>query len=155
MNCPFYQSMAKESKMMEKFNFLLGNWDMESKIPKTTFSEAATGTGVGTFNRVLDDKYVQFDYSSLFDDEKGQAHGIFAWDEKIKAYRFWWFENSGNYSTATCKFINDDTLYMIWHDSVLIQTFKKISGNKVILRMENPNSAGEYELVMEVIFTRN
>ena len=140
---------------MEKFNFLLGNWNMEYNIPKSPFSEKATkGTGNGTFKRVLDDKYVQFDYSSLIDDKEGKAHGIFAWDEKFKMYRYWWFESSGNFTTATCNFINADTLFMNWHDTLLIQTFKKAGSNKMILRMENPNSNGEYELILEVIFTR-
>ena len=139
---------------MKKFNFLIGNWEMEYNIPKSSFSEATTGTGYGIFKRALDDKYVYFDYSTLIDGNKGQAHGIFAWDEKSKTYRYWWFESSGNFSTANCNFINDETLFMNWHDTLLIQTFKKISSDKVILRMENPNSEGEYELILEVIFTR-
>ena len=140
---------------MEKFNFLLGNWDMESNIPKSAFSEEATsGTGNGTFKRALDDKYVYFDYSSLTLKEKVQAHAIFAWDEKAKIIRFWWFESSGNFTTATCNFINAETLFINWHDSLFIQTFKKINKNKVILRMEHPNSDGKYVLILEVIFTR-
>ncbi len=139
---------------MEKFKFLLGNWDMEYNIPKSAFSEATTGTGNGEFKRALDDKYVYFDYSTLIDGKKGQAHAIFLWDEKAEIYRFWWFESSGNFRTATCNFINDETLFINWHDTLLIQTFKKIRQNKVILRMENPNSEGKYELIMEVIFTR-
>ena len=138
--------------MMEKFKFLIGAWDMEYNIPKSVFSEKAiTATGKGTFKRILDDKYVQFDYSSQMECEKGAAHGIFAWDEKIKAYRFSWFENSGNFDVATCKFINDDTLFMIWYNSVLIQTFTKISENKVVLRMENPRSEGENELFLALV----
>ena len=43
---------------------------------------------------------------------------------------------------------------MNWHDTLLIQTFKKAGPDKVILRMENPDSEGKYELVLEVIFTR-
>ena len=140
--------------MMERFDFLLGNWDMEYNIPESAFGEATSGTGNGTFKRALDDKYVYFDYSSLINGEKGQAHAIFAWDEKTKIFRFWWFESSGNFSTATCKFINDEILFLNWHDTLLIQTFKKISPNKMILRMENPNSDGIYELILEVIFTR-
>ena len=65
---------------------------MEYKIPKSAFSKAATGT----FKRELDDKYVYFDYSTLIDGKKGKAHAIFAWDEKSKVYRSWWFESSGN-----------------------------------------------------------
>ena len=140
---------------MEKFNFLLGNWNMEYNIPESPFSEkATTGNGQGTFKRVLDDKYVQFDYSSLTDNKEGKAHGIFAWDEKSKIYRYWWFESSGNFSTATCNFINDKTLFMNWHDTLLIQTFKAVSSDKMILRMENPNSKRTYELILEVIFTK-
>ena len=51
-------------------------------------------------------------------------------------------------------FINNDTLFINWHDSLLMQKFKKVSQNKVVLRMENPNSDGKYELILEVIFTR-
>lgn len=140
--------------MMDQFSFLLGDWNMEYNIPKSAFSEAGIGSGKGTFKKALDDHYVTFDYSTLINGQKGQAHGIFAWDIKMETHRFWWFESSGNFSTASCRFINDDTLFMNWHDSLLIQTFKKINQNKVILRMENPDSDGNYELVLEVIFTR-
>jgi len=90
----------------------------------------------------------------LIDGKKGAAHEIFAWDKKSKVYRFWWFESSGNFTKATCNFVNDKILFLNWHDSILIQTFRKISSNKVILRMENPNSEGKYELILKVIFTR-
>ena len=139
---------------MEKFDFLLGNWKMEYNIPKSSFSEAATGSGTGIINRALDNKYVYFDYSSLIKNEKGEAHAIFAWDNNSKIYRFWWFESSGNFTKATCNFVNDETLFINWHDSLYSQTFRKVDSNKVILRMENPNSEGKYELMLEVIFTR-
>ncbi len=140
--------------MMEKFGFLIGDWNLEYKVPKSAFSEAATGSGSGTFERALDDKYVYFDYSASVGGQKGEAHAIFAWDEKAKVYRYWWFESSGNFLTATCNFVNGNILFLNWHDSLLKQTFKKINQNKVVLRMEHPNSEGEYELVLEVIFTR-
>jgi hypothetical protein len=143
--------MAKKLDMMKKFDFLLGNWDMESNIPKSAFSKAATGTGEGTFKRALDDKYVYFDYSN---GEEGAAHVIITWDEKSKVYRFWWFESSGNFSNAVCNFVNKKTLFLNWQDSLMIQTFRKTARNKVILRMEHPDSEGRYELVMEIIFTK-
>jgi len=140
---------------MEKFDFLLGNWNLESRVPKSKFSEADTGTGAGTFKRALDDKYVYFDYrASLTTGEEGAAHGIFAWDEKAKTYRYWWFESSGNFLEATCDFVNNETLCMNWHDTILVQTFTKIGTNKVILRMEHPIAQGKFELILEVIFTR-
>lgn len=139
---------------MEKFDFLIGDWNLESNVPKSSFGEATTGKGFGTFKRALNNKYVFFDYESDYNGEVGGAHGIFAWDEKAKIYRYWWFENSGTFQTATCNFINENTLFMNWHDTLLIQTFKKISPDKVELRMENPDSKGNFELVLEVIFTR-
>ena len=140
---------------MEKFEFLLGNWNLEYKIPKSVFSEDATGKGTGTFKRVLENKYVTFDYEASFSTgDKAAAHAIFVWDEKVKIYRYWWFEHSGSFMEATCEFINDETLFLNWHNSLLIQTFKKIDENTLELRMENPNDEGEFELVLEVILTR-
>ena len=141
--------------MMEKFDFLLGDWNLESKVPKSKYSEAATGIGTGTFRRALDDKYVYFDYSSSAGEgPEGQAHGVFAWDEKAKLYRYWWFESSGSFMTATCNFVNDETLFLNWHNSLLMQTFQKSGPDKVILRMEEPDSEGKYELILEVVFSR-
>jgi hypothetical protein len=55
---------------------------------------------------------------------------------------------------ATCNFVSDDILFLLWHDSLLTQTFKKVDQNTVILHMENPDSEGNYELVLEVVLTR-
>jgi len=141
--------------MMTKFEFFLGNWTLDYRVPKTVLSEATTGSGAATCKRALNDKYVYFDYSASFaSGDKAQAHAIFAWDEKAKIYRYWWFEDSGAFMNATCNFINDETLFLNWHDTLLIQTFTKVSPNRVILKMENPNSAGKYEVVLEVILTR-
>jgi len=136
---------------MEKFKFLLGDWDLEYRIPKSAFSEASSDRGTGTTKRALNDKYVLFNYST---ESGGEAFGIFARDEKANIYRYWWFENSGSFLSATCNFVSDDILYMNWHDTLLMQTFTKINPNKVILRMEHPDAKGRYELVMEVIMTR-
>jgi hypothetical protein len=140
--------------MMGKFKFLIGTWDLEYRVPKSAFSEAATGSGKGTFKRTLDNKYVFFDYEATVGGQQVRAHGVFVRDDKINAYRYWWFESSGNFETATCNFVNDDILFMNWHDTLLMQTFKKESPDKVVLRMENPDSQGNYEPVLEVIFTR-
>lgn len=143
-----------DENAMEKFDFLLGDWDMEYRIPKSSMSEADTGTGSGTFKRFLDDKYVTFDYSCSLTTGQGQAHAIFVWDEKAKLYRFWWFENSGNFDQATCYFLSDNALFMNWHGSLFVQSFRAAGPDKVILRMKQPTPEGEYELVMEVTFTR-
>ena len=140
-----------DSNAMNKFEFLLGSWKLDYRIPKSIFSKAGSDTGIGSFIRALNDKYVFFEYSTK---SGGEAKGIFAWDDKIKIYRYWWFENSGNYSTATCNFINDEVIAMNWHDSILVQTFVKDGPDKVILRMEYPSAKGGHELVLEVLFTR-
>lgn len=139
------------SNPMNKFDFLLGSWHLEYRIPESIFSEAGSDTGIGVFKRVLNDKYITFEYSTK---SGGEAKGIFAWDEKIKLYRYWWFENSGNYSEATCNFITDEVIAMNWHDSILVQTFVKDGPEKVILKMEYPAVIGGHEPVLEVLFTK-
>jgi len=139
---------------MEKFEFLLGDWNLEYRIPKSAFSKSGTASGIGTIKRALDDKDVYFDYIASQAGKQTQAHAVFAWDEKAKVYRYWWFENSGSFLTATCNFVNDETLFLNWHDTLLIQTFTKEGPNKVVLRMEHPTALGKYELILEVIFTR-
>jgi len=141
--------------MMKKFCFLLGNWRLDYRVPQSALSEAVTGQGTGVFRRALDDKYVFFDYSSSFSNGTAAgAHAIFAWDAKIGIYRYWWFEDSGVFLTATCQFINDETLFLNWHDTLLTQTFAKAGPNRVILRMEQPNSQARQETVLEVLLTR-
>jgi hypothetical protein len=142
------RKMNKQSNPMDKFEFLIGTWHMEYKSP-------IKGSGIGTFKRALDGKYVFFDYSASSPaGETGAAHGIFAWDQKAETYRYWWFENSGNYSEATCEFINDGLLLMSWHDCLFFQTFKKIDANKVELIMKKPIATAEHDQVLKVIFTK-
>ena len=140
-----------DSNAMNKFEFLIGTWNLAYQIPNSVFSEAGSDTGIGSFKRMMNDKYVFFEYSTK---SGGEAKGIFAWDDKIEVYRFWWFENSGNYSTATCNFINDEVIAMNWHDSILVQTFVKDGPDKVVLKMEYPSVKGGHDLVLEVLFTK-
>ena len=84
----------------------------------------------------------------------GEAKGIFAWDDKVNIYRYFWFENSGSFATATCKFTDDETLAMNWHENLFVQTFSKQGPDRVVLKMQYPSAGGNYELVMEVLFSR-
>jgi hypothetical protein len=139
--------MKKQSNPMDKFNFLIGTWHMESKLTK--------GSGTGTFKRALDGKYVFFDYSARWPTgETATAHGIFAWDQKAETYKYWWFESSGSYSESTCNFMSDDLLLMSWHDSLFLQTFQKVDANKVELVMKQPNATAGYDPVLDVLFTK-
>ncbi len=136
---------------LDKFDFFLGEWNLEYRIPKSIFSEASTDRGVGSFRKILNDKYVSFEYSTK---SGGEAKGIFAWDDRLKMFRYWWFENSGSFQSATCNFINDVTLAMNWHDTLLVQTFVKESFDRVILKMQYPSDNNGFDLVLKVIFTK-
>jgi len=46
------------------------------------------------------------------------------------------------------------SLFLNWHNSLLIQTFTKTGPSKVTLKMKNPNSEGKFEPILEVIFTK-
>jgi hypothetical protein len=144
-----------QTDMIERLDCFIGDWTLEYKVPKSRFSEAATGTGIGTFRRALKDKYVYFDYSCSLTTGDGEAHGIFAWDPKAKVYRYWWFEDSGSFSDAAGDFVNNETLFLKWHGTSLIQTFKRIDDDRLILKMEDKATRGKYELILEVLFTRN
>jgi len=145
--------MSVNLNPMDKFDFLLGRWKMEFYVPKSKFSEADTGQGTGEFKRILNDKYVTFDYSSKYSAGEGTAHGIFAWDDKRKIYRYWWFENSGEFNEATCDFIDQNTLFMNWQNSVLVQTFIKLKNGNIKLDMQYPVNANEYKTVLEIRFS--
>ena len=143
----------KEDKMT-KFDSFIGKWELEYNVPESIFSKPDKGTGKGEFKRELNNKYVIFNYSSQLTAGKASAHGIFAWDEKIRAYRYWWFEDSGSFMTATCNFINENILFMNWENSLLIQTFTVESPNKIFLSMDYPSSEGKYIPVLEVVIKK-
>lgn len=69
---------------MDKFEFLLGTWNMEYRVPKSSFSKEDNGIGTGEFKKALNDKYVMFDYSAELSSDRSSAHAIFGWEEKIK-----------------------------------------------------------------------
>ena len=146
--------MAADKDRMKKFEFLIGSWDLDYRVPKTSFGKAERGSGKGTFRRALDDKYVFFDYECHLPSGDGEAHGVFGWDEKAKLYRYWWFENSGNFLTASRDFVEAGILFLNWHDSLLTQTFSLEDPDRIVLRMDHPDSAGKPETILEVTFKR-
>lgn len=114
-------------------------------------SKTCTDSGKGVFHKALSDKYVIFEYSTLSGSE---AKSIFTFNKKADIYRYWWFENSGNFLSATCNFISDDCLAMNWHDSLLVQTFMRESADRIVLKMKYPATKGDHKPVLEVIFRR-
>ncbi|MBA4319260.1 MAG: hypothetical protein C0412_12740 [Flavobacterium sp.] len=146
--------MGDELNPMDKFRFLLGTWEMDYYVPKSSFGDGDSGKGEGTFKRILNNRYVTFNYYAKYSSSEGSAHAIFAWDEKSKIYRFWWFENSGAFSEASCNFISENILYLNWHNSLLVQSFQLLENGKIILQMKSPLDNNNYELVLEVVFTK-
>ena len=146
--------MNNELNPMNKFNFLLGKWNLKYNVPKSQFSEEDKGDGKGEIKRILNNQYVSFDYRAKLSNTQNSAHGIFAWDEKNKIYRYWWFEDSGAFMEATCNFIDENTLCLNWHNSLLVQSFQKTEDDLILLHMKHPASANKFEIILEVIFTK-
>jgi hypothetical protein len=146
--------MAANEDRMKKFEFLIGTWDLEYRVSRSAFGKAERGTGKGTIRRALNDRYVYVDYECHLPSGDGLAHGVFAWDEKAKVYRYWWFEDSGSFLSATCDFIKDGILFLNWHDSLLTQTFSRENPDRIVLQMSHPDKTGRPEMILKVIFTR-
>lgn len=145
--------MKTETDPMEKFSFMLGTWNLEYRVPASRFSAEDKGAGEGVFSKILNDRFVTFDYHAKLSSYETAAHAIFSWDEKSQIYRFWWFEASGQFMKATCNFTDDTTVYLNWHDSLLIQSFHLLEDGKLVLQMKHPVSINEYEIILEVFFT--
>ncbi|MGD9899494.1 MAG: hypothetical protein AB7T22_10260 [Calditrichaceae bacterium] len=139
---------------MNKFDFLIGDWNLKYSVPKSSLSAESSGSGEGTFYRALNNKYVFFDYKAQLTTGSAQAHGIFAKDGSRDNYKYWWFDDSGAFSIASCKFIKDNLLFMIWHDSCLIQTFELINQNYIVLIMSQAIDNQNFEPVLKVEFSR-
>lgn len=146
--------MSVITNPMEKFNFLLGKWQMQYRVPKSSFGDEDFGEGDGEFKRVLNNRYVTFDYHAKLSKDEASAHAIFTWDESVKIYRFWWFEDSGAFMQATCNFIDEKTLCLNWHNSLLVQTFSLVENDKIILEMRHPSTKTDYEIILEVTFSK-
>jgi len=146
--------MSEELNPMEKFNFLFGTWKLKYEVPKSQFSDHDSGEGRGEFKFILNDRYVTFDYQFELSLEKTGAHAVFAWDKNRKNYKFWWFEDSGEYSQATCNFINETTLCLNWHNSLMVQTFQQTENGNIKLEMRYPKNKDEYQIVLKVLFTK-
>lgn len=146
--------MNNELNQMDRFAFLLGTWELEYSVPKSQFSDYDSGTGEGEFKRILNNRYVTFDYHSKLSKGESSAHAIFVWDEGNKIYRYWWFEDSGQFMEAECEFINQNTLLLRWLNSRFIQTFQLTDDGKIILLMKHPANNDSYETILEVTFTK-
>lgn len=146
--------MNAEISPMDKFNFMLGKWNLNYRVPKSSLHMEEIGAGKGEAKKILNNRHVVFDYHAELTSGEATAHAVFAWDERRKIYRYWWFEDSGEFMEASCDFINDDTLCLNWYNSLLVQTFERKRKDKIVLLMKHPLNSNEYELVLEVEMTR-
>ena len=139
---------------MDKFDFLIGEWNLEYRVPASSISPAATGEGSGKFYKALSNTYVYFDYAARLTLGSAAAHAVFAWDDRIKMYRYWWFEDSGAFMSATCDFPEEKLLVLNWHDSLLNQSFSQLPEGHIRLLMEKVAGPGKQELLLEVFLRR-
>ncbi len=132
--------------------FLIGEWELDYTVTRqgNTTRELR---GTGSIRYALDDKYVLFDYEvrRKADHERmGQAHGVFAWDEKAGQYRYFWFESSGAFLQATASMNHDDTLVMQWQGANCTQIFHRVDADAMYLEMRCPDE----DLLLRVDFAR-
>lgn len=80
--------MKEETNPMDKFDFLIGTWKLEYTVPKSQFSEADSGEGDGVFKRVLNDRYVTFDYHSKLSGGEGVHMRFLPGMKKLKSISF-------------------------------------------------------------------
>jgi hypothetical protein len=55
---------------------------------------------------------------------------------------------------ATCDFLDENTLCLNWHDSILVQAFSRQEDEKMILEMRYPKDKTDYDIVLEVVLTK-
>jgi hypothetical protein len=146
--------MDKKINPMDKFDFLLGLWKLEYSVPESQFSKSMTGEGKGEFRKILNGTYVSFDYAANLSGAENSAHAIFAWSKDKELYDYWWFEDSGEYMEASCNFIDDTTLCLNWHKSLLVQTFSQIEKDRILLEMKHPKNKDKYETILKVELIR-
>lgn len=53
-----------QQNQINKLDFLMGEWELEYNITMSSFSEAKTDSGTGSLKKILNDQYLQFEYST-------------------------------------------------------------------------------------------
>jgi len=135
---------------MREFDLFIGSWRLQYDVPESFFSPQTSGEGEGTFAEILNGHCVTFGYEAHFANESAAAHGIFVRNNQQNTFRYWWFEDSGNYDRATCKFLNKHSLFLVWRGSALIQTFEQINPDHIELKMFDPRENLSHELILKV-----
>ena len=130
---------------------MIGEWSLDYTVTQRG-KTLRTIRGIGSL-RFLFDAYLTFDYQ-VFDKPSAariaEAHAIFAWDKKLRQYRYNWFESSGNFHQATGVLRDADTLALEWQDINCTQIFRRLSADAMYLEMQ----CREQDFLLRVDFSR-
>jgi len=143
---------AKSDAPMRALSFMIGEWELDYTVTQNGRT-TRTIRGTGALRFLFNATYLNFDYQAI---EKasgagiGEAHGIFAWDEKAGRYRYYWFESSGSFRQATGVLEDAHTLALEWQEIKCTQIFRSVSTDAMYLEMRCP----EQDLLLRVDFTR-
>jgi hypothetical protein len=137
---------------MRALSFMIGEWGLDYTVTQNGRT-TKTIRGTGSLRYLFNATYLTFDYQ-VFGKESGEmiaeAHAIFAWDKKSGQYRYYWFEDSGNFHQATGVLRDAHTLALEWRDINCTQIFRRVSADAMYLEMQ----CAEQDLLLRVDFTR-
>jgi hypothetical protein len=137
---------------MRALSFMIGEWGLDYTVTQRGQTTNPL-RGIGSLHYLFNATYLAFDYQAL---EKAtgeviaEAHAIFAWDKKSGQYRYYWFEDSGNFRQATGILRDAHTLALEWQDIHCTQIFRRVSADAMYLEMQCP----EQDLLLRVDFSR-
>jgi len=144
--------MTSEASPMRALSFMIGEWALDYSVTQRG-QTARTIRGSGSLRYMFSAAYLTFDYRMLdraTGNLIGEAHAIFAWDEKAGQYRYYWFESSGSFHQATGVLRDARTLALEWQEIKCTQIFRSVSADAMYLEMRCP----EQDLLLRVDFTR-
>jgi hypothetical protein len=137
---------------MRALSFMVGEWGLDYTVTQGGHTTKAI-RGTGSLRYLFNATYLAFDYQ-VFEKASGEmiagAHAIFAWDKKSGQYRYYWFEDSGNFHQAAGVLRDAHTLALEWQDINCTQIFQRVGADAMYLEMHCP----EQDLLLRVDFTR-
>lgn len=143
---------AKTDAPMRALSFMIGEWELDYTVTQNGHT-TQTIRGTGSLRFLFNATYLTFDYQMI---EKAtgemiaEAHAIFAWDKQSGQYRYYWFENSGNFHQATGVLRDPRTLALEWQEINCTQIFRSVSADAMYLEMRCPDQ----DLLLRVDFSR-
>jgi hypothetical protein len=127
-------------RRMARLGFMVGEWDLDYTAHYGGKADRDL-CGTGAIKPLYDGVYLWFEYevrNKRTHEIGGGARGIFAWDSKSEAYRYYWFESSGAFLNATASLRDAETLYLQWHGVDCTQIFQRVSDDALLLEMTCP-----------------